>query len=100
MPKIVAICNQKGGVGKTSTAVSVASCIAMNGRKTLLIDLDPQGNATSGIGIDKSKVGKTVYHALLESTPISEMIMPTCIENLFAIAANADLSGTEVELVG
>lgn len=100
MPKIVAICNQKGGVGKTSTAVSLASCIAMGGRKTLLVDLDPQGNASSGVGVDKTKIQKSVYHALLESVPISEIVVSTCIENLQLIPANQDLSGTEVELVG
>jgi chromosome partitioning protein len=100
MPKIVAICNQKGGVGKTSTAVSMASCIAIEGRKTLLVDLDPQGNATSGIGIDKTQVQKSVYHALLESTPVQELILPTQVPNLNVIPSNQDLSGTEVELVG
>ena len=100
MPKIVAICNQKGGVGKTSTAVSLASCLAMSGRKTLLIDLDSQGNASSGVGIDKTQVQKSVYHALLEGTSISEITAPTCIDNLQIIPANQDLAGTEVELVG
>ena len=100
MPKIVAICNQKGGVGKTSTAVSLASGVAMSGRKTLLIDLDPQGNASSGVGIDKSKIERSVYHALLESVPASEITVPTCVENLQIIPANPDLAGTEVELVG
>ena len=100
MPKIIAICNQKGGVGKTSTAVSMASCVAMGGRKTLLVDLDPQGNATSGLGIDKSHVQKSIYHALLESAPVSEIITKTIVENLFVIPANTDLSATEVELVG
>jgi len=99
MPKIVAICNQKGGVGKTSTAVSLASCIAMEGKKTLLIDLDPQGNATSGVGIDKTQIERSVYHALLENTPISELAVVSCVENLQIIPANQDLSGAEVELV-
>ncbi len=100
MPKLVAICNQKGGVGKTSTAVSMASCIAIEGRKTLLVDLDPQGNATSGVGIDKSQVQKSVYDALLESAPIQELILQTQIPNLHLIPSNQDLSGAEVELVG
>src|SRR3989338_347991 len=100
MPKIVAICNQKGGVGKTSTAVSMASCLALEGRKTILIDLDPQDNSTSGVGINKSEVQKSIYHALLESVPISEIISATCVENLQIVPANQDLSGTEVELVG
>ncbi len=100
MPKIVAICNQKGGVGKTSTAVSLASGIAISGRKTLLIDLDPQGNASSGVGIDKTQIQRSVYHALLENIPVSEIIVPSCVENLSVLPANPDLAGTEVELVG
>lgn len=99
MPKIISICNQKGGVGKTSTAVSVSSCLALEGRKTLLVDLDPQGNATSGVGIDKHGVSKSIYHALLESTPVQELIQETVIPNLYMIAANGNLSGAEVELV-
>ena len=100
MPKVVAICNQKGGVGKTSTAVSVASCLALEGRKTLLIDLDPQGNSTSGLGVNKNEVQKSSYHALLEGIPLSEIMVETCVANLFVIPANQDLAGTEVELVG
>ena len=100
MPKIVAICNQKGGVGKTSTAVSMASCLALEGRKTLLIDLDPQGNATSGLGINKTEVQKSIYHALLENTPLAEIYLPCCVANLSVVPANQDLAGTEVELVG
>ena len=100
MPKIVAIFNQKGGVGKTSTAVSMASFIAIEGRKTLLIDLDPQGNATSGVGVDKLKIEKSIYMSLLESSPAQELICQTQIENLHLIPSNPDLSGAEVELVG
>jgi len=100
MPKIVAICNQKGGVGKTSTAVSMASCLAIEGRKTLLIDLDPQGNSTSGLGINKTDVQKSVYHALLENIPLAEIYLPSCVDNLLVVPANQDLAGTEVELVG
>jgi chromosome partitioning protein len=99
MPKIIAICNQKGGVGKTSTAVSLSSCLALEGKKCLLIDLDPQGNATSGLGIDKNKVEKSIYNCLLSEAPISEIIMPTCINDLFIIPSNSDLAGVEVELV-
>lgn len=99
MAKIIAICNQKGGVGKTSTAISLASCLALEGKKTLLVDLDPQGNASSGLGIDKKSVEKSIYHALLEDIPISEVVTPTCLENLFIVPANEHLSGTEVELV-
>ncbi len=100
MPKVVAICNQKGGVGKTSTAVSLSSCLALEGKKTLLIDLDPQGNSTSGLGINKVDVQKSSYHALLESVALSEILIRTCVENLELVPANQDLAGTEVELVG
>ena len=100
MTKIIAICNQKGGVGKTSTAVSLSSCLAMEGKKCLLIDLDPQGNATSGLGIDKNQVERSIYHALLDQTDLSELAIETCVKNLFIVPANSHLSGTEVELVG
>ena len=99
MTKITAICNQKGGVGKTSTAVSLSSCLALQGYKTLLVDLDPQGNATSGLGIEKNKIERSVYHALLEATPIEEILTGSCVDNLFLIPANDQLAGTEVELV-
>ncbi len=99
MTKKIAICNQKGGVGKTSTAVSLSSCLAMEGRKCLLVDLDPQGNATSGMGLNKNTIEKSIYHALLDETPISEIISSSCIENLYIVPASEHLSGTEVELV-
>src|SRR5688572_129801 len=99
MAKVVAICNQKGGVGKTSTAVSLSSALALEGKKVLLIDLDPQGNATSGVGIDKKEVKKSIYHALLEGTSLSEIMLPSLVSNLFIVPANEHLAGTEVELV-
>ena len=100
MAKTIAICNQKWGVWKTSTAVSLSSCLSLEGKKCLLIDLDPQGNATSGLGVNKRNVEKSVYHALLEQNKISELIIETCVKNLYLIPANDALSGTEVELVG
>ncbi|OIO38895.1 MAG: sporulation initiation inhibitor Soj [Candidatus Omnitrophica bacterium CG07_land_8_20_14_0_80_50_8] len=100
MTKIIAICNQKGGVGKTSTAVSLSSCLAMEGKKSLLIDLDPQGNATSGLGIDKTAVQKSIYYALLGESSLSQLILESCVTNLFIIPSNENLSGSEVELVG
>src|SRR3989338_10344829 len=99
MAKVIAICNQKGGVGKTSTAVSLSSGLAIEGRKCLLIDLDPQGNATSGLGIDKHKIEKSIYHALLGGFDVQEVIQTTSVQNLFIIPANQHISGTEIELV-
>ncbi len=99
MTKVIAICNQKGGVGKTSTAVSLSSCLAIEGKKCLLIDLDPQGNATSGVGVDKQKIEKSIYHALLEEIALSELIIESCVPNLYIVPSNHHLSGAEVELV-
>ena len=97
--KIISICNQKGGVGKTSTAISLASALALEGKKVLLVDLDPQGNATSGIGIDKKSIERSVYHSLLDRIPLSEIILETAVKNLWLAPSNENLSGAEVELV-
>ena len=98
--RIICIVNQKGGVGKTTTTVNLASALANLKRKVLLIDLDPQGNASSGLGIKRHEYQeKNIYHALIGISPISECIYPTKSENLFVVPANADLVGAEIELV-
>lgn len=99
MAKIIAICNQKGGVGKTSTAVSLSAGLALEGRKVLLIDLDPQGNATSGLGIAKMQLSQSIYHGLLDNQVLENIWLPIDgVRNLWIAPSNADLSGAEVEL--
>ena len=100
MGRIISICNQKGGTGKTTSAINIASYLAVLGKKVLLIDLDPQANATSGIGVNKHNVQKSTYHVLLEELEIKEILQPTAIPNLFLAPSNLDLTGAEVELVG
>jgi chromosome partitioning protein len=100
MGKIIAICNQKGGTGKTTSAVNIAVYVALNNKKVLLIDLDPQANATSGVGINRHNIKQSTYHILLEELGISEVLQKTAIENLFLAPSNLDLTGAEIELVG
>ena len=100
MGKIIGICNQKGGTGKTTTSVNLASYLALAGKKTMLIDLDPQANATSGSGINKHNIQKSTYHILLEELELKDILQPTAISNLFVAPSNLDLTGAEVELVG
>ena len=99
MGKIIAFANQKGGVGKTTTCVNVAAYMAMMGKKILIVDLDPQGNATSGVGIKKSKDLKTIYDLIDGESSFDEAIQPTIVENLFIIPSSVDLAGAEVELI-
>lgn len=99
MARIIVLCNQKGGVAKTTTAINISSYLAIENKKTLLVDIDPQANATSGIGIDKHKIPHNIYHALLGHMPVNEIILPTQIDNLFVIPSSINLTGAEIELV-
>ncbi len=99
MGKIIAICNQKGGTGKTTTAINLASYLALAQRKVLLIDLDPQANTTSGFGINRADVQKSTYHVLLEETNLKEILKDTGVQNLWLAPSSMDLTGAEVELV-
>jgi chromosome partitioning protein len=100
MGRIIAICNQKGGTGKTTSAINLASYIATTGKKALLVDLDPQANATSGAGIKKHDIQKSTYHVILQEFDINQIVKETLVPNFYIAPANLDLTGAEVELVG
>lgn len=99
MVKVIAVANQKGGVGKTTTSVNLAACLASLDRKVLLIDSDPQGNATSGYGFDRRDLKKCIYDALINETPMQDIIMHTEYKNLDIVPAKIQLAGAEIELV-
>ncbi len=100
MGKIFAIANQKGGVGKTTTAINLSACLAAESFKILLVDIDPQGNATSGLGINKQQIEDSIYSSLIGNKVLDEVMIPTGIENLTIVPSNIQLTGAEVELVG
>lgn len=100
MGRIIAIANQKGGVGKTTTATNLSACLAEKGKKVLAVDIDPQGNMTSGLGVDKDEVDYTVYELLLGECSVEECLIENALDHLSLIPSNVNLAGAEIELIG
>lgn len=100
MGRIIAIANQKGGVGKTTTAINLSACLAEKGKKVLAVDMDPQGNMTSGLGVDKESVDKTVYDLIIGHAEIEDVVIKSNYDNLEIVPTSIDLSAAEIELIG
>lgn len=100
MGRIIAIANQKGGVGKTTTAINLSACLGEKGKKVLTIDIDPQGNCTSGLGVDKSELEYTVYDLILSRCSLEDCLVENAIENVSVIPSSINLAGAEIELIG
>mgnify|MGYP003106385960 CR=1 FL=1 len=98
MSKVIAVTNQKGGVGKTTTSVNLSAALAYMGKKVLLIDIDPQANATQGLGVDRASLEYTIYDAIAQQMPIQDISIPSGVDNLDIVPANIDLAGVEIEL--
>ena len=98
--RVIAVTNQKGGVGKTTTAINLSACLAAEGKRVLAVDADQQGNTTSGLGLDKNDVPLTIYDVFLGEATIAEVKQPTCMDGLEVIPANINLTGAEIELIG
>ncbi|MFH1779454.1 MAG: AAA family ATPase [Candidatus Omnitrophota bacterium] len=99
MGKIISICNQKGGVGKTTTAINLAAFLALAGQRVLLVDCDPQANATSGVGVDKKQIKESIYDVLINEKQLSQLLVNTKVTNLWLAPSNLELTGIEIELV-
>ena len=99
LPRVIAVANQKGGVGKTTTTVNLGACLAELGYRTLVIDLDPQGNASTGLGIENRGLETSMYHVIMQEVPLENCIEPTAVKHLFVAPASLDLAGAEIELV-